>query len=70
MRLDGFGLFVEDMAKMIRFYRDVLGFEIKESEDTSNVYLVKDGTLFLQHLSESHKGNLCVIVTVSLAPDM
>ena len=36
MRLDGFGLFVEDMAKMIRFYRDVLGFEIKESEDTSN----------------------------------
>ena len=31
MRLDGFGLFVEDMAKMIRFYRDVLGFEIKES---------------------------------------
>ena len=26
MRLDGFGLFVEDMAKMIRFYRDVLGF--------------------------------------------
>lgn len=31
---------------MIRFYRDVLGFEIKESEDTSNVYLVKDGTLF------------------------
>ncbi len=37
MRLDGFGLFVEDMAKMIRFYRDVLGFEIKEAEDTSNV---------------------------------
>lgn len=47
MRLDGFGLFVEDMAKIIRFYRDVLGFEIKEGEDTSNVYLVKDGTLFL-----------------------
>ena len=43
MRLDGFGLFVEDMANMIRFYRDVLGFEIKESEDTSNVYLVKGG---------------------------
>ena len=47
MRLDGFGLFVEDMAKMIRFYRDVLGFEIKEAENTSNVYLVKDGSLFL-----------------------
>ncbi len=47
MRLDGFGLLVEDMGKMIRFYRNVLGFEIKEEENTSNVYLVKDGTLFL-----------------------
>ena len=47
MRRDGFGLFVDDMAKMIRFYRDELGLEIKEGEDTSNVYLVKDDTLFL-----------------------
>ena len=47
MRLDGFGLLVSDMPKMIRFYRDVLGFEIKEAEDTKNVYLVKDGTLLL-----------------------
>ncbi len=47
MRLDGFGLLVNDMAAMIRFYRDVLGFEIREPEDTENVYLVKDGTLFL-----------------------
>lgn len=47
MRLDGFGLLVNDMAAMIRFYRDVLGFEIKESEDAENVYPVKDGTLFL-----------------------
>ncbi|SCW51692.1 Glyoxalase-like domain-containing protein [Ruminococcaceae bacterium YRB3002] len=47
MRLDGFGILVKDMATMIRFYRDVLGFEIKETEDSSNVYLVKDGTLFL-----------------------
>ena len=47
MRLDGFGLLVNDMASMVRFYRDVLGFEIKEDENTSNVYLVKDGTLFL-----------------------
>ena len=47
MKLDGFGLLVEDMGRMIRFYRDVLGFDIRESEDTSNVYLVKDGTLFL-----------------------
>ena len=49
MKLDGFGIFVEDMPKMIRFYRDVLGFEIKEAEDTSNVYLVKNGTLFLMY---------------------
>ena len=47
MRLDGFGLLVNDMGNMIRFYRDVLGFEIKEQENTSNVYLVKDNTLFL-----------------------
>lgn len=47
MRLDGLGLFVRDMGRMIRFYRDVLGFEIREDEDTSNVYLIKDGTLFL-----------------------
>ena len=47
MKLDGFGLFVQDMGTMIRFYRDVLGFEIRESEDTKNVYLEKDGTLFL-----------------------
>ena len=47
MRLDGYGLFVRDMAVMIRFYRDVLGFEIREDEDTDNVYLLKDGTLFL-----------------------
>ena len=47
MRLDGFGLLVNDMARMIRFYRDVLGFELREKEDTENVYLVKDGTLFL-----------------------
>ncbi len=47
MKLDGFGIFVDDMAVMVRFYRDVLGFEIKEDEDTSNVFLEKDGTLFL-----------------------
>ena len=47
MKLEGFGIMVDDMAAMIRFYRDVLGFEIQEPEDTTNVYLVKDGTLFL-----------------------
>ena len=29
MKLDGVGLFVNDMATMVRFYRDVLGFESK-----------------------------------------
>ena len=47
MKLDGFGIFVKDMVNMVRFYRDVLGFGIKEDENTSNVYLEKDGTLFL-----------------------
>ena len=47
MRLDGFGIFVKDMGTMVRFYRDVLGFEIQEDENASNVYLEKDGTLFL-----------------------
>ena len=47
MQLEGFGLFVDDMAAMIRFYRDVMGFAIREPEDTENVYLVKDGVLFL-----------------------
>ena len=39
MKLDGLGIFVHDMPTMIRFYRDVLGFEIQEPEDTINVYL-------------------------------
>lgn len=47
MKLDGFGIFVKDMPLMVRFYRDVLGFDIREEENTSNVYLIKDGTLFL-----------------------
>ena len=47
MRLDGFGLFVDDMPTMVRFYRDVLGFEITEGECAVNVYLIKDGTLFM-----------------------
>lgn len=56
MRLDGFGLFVNDMPGMIRFYRDVLDFEIKESEDTCNVYLVKDGTLFMLYGRRDFEG--------------
>jgi catechol 2,3-dioxygenase-like lactoylglutathione lyase family enzyme len=47
MKLDGFGLFVEDMEKMVAFYRDLLGFEIKYKKGESNVYLLKDGTVFM-----------------------
>lgn len=47
MKLDGFGLLVNDMPTMVRFYRDVLGFEITEGENAVNVYLIKDGTLFM-----------------------
>ena len=47
MTLEGFGLFVEDMGTMIRFYRDVLGFAITEPENAVNVYLKKDGVLFM-----------------------
>lgn len=47
MKLDGMGIFVNDMPTMVRFYRDVLGFEITEGENAENVYLIKDGTLFM-----------------------
>ena len=49
MKLDGFGICVDDMSSMVQFYRDVLEFEIKEDENATNVYLVKDGTLFLMY---------------------
>ena len=32
---------------MVRFYRDVLHFDIKEDENAENVYLIKNGTLFM-----------------------
>lgn len=49
MKLDGFGIMVGDMKKMVRFYHDVLGFEIEWSEGMNNVFLEKDGTLFLMY---------------------
>lgn len=30
---------------MVLFYRDVLGFDIKEAEDTNKVHLLKEGDL-------------------------
>ena len=58
MKLDGFGLFVDDMSVMVRFYRDVLGFEITEGEDAVNVYLIKDGTLFMLYERKNFE-NMC-----------
>lgn len=49
MKLDGFGIFVNDLKAQIEFYRNVLGFEIKETADDKNVFLEKDGTLFLMY---------------------
>lgn len=49
MKLDGFGIMVRDMKKMVQFYHDVLGFEIEWSEGMNNVFLEKDGTLFLMY---------------------
>ena len=49
MKLDGFGLLVKDMNKMVAFYKDVLGFEIQYQEGDGNVYLIKDGVLFLMY---------------------
>ena len=60
MRLDGFGLFVDDIANMIRFYRDVLGFEIKEGEDTSN--LIEIGS-FNKHLEVKAKYLLPLVMS-------
>ncbi|MFI3257016.1 MAG: VOC family protein [Spirochaetales bacterium] len=37
----------DNASAMFWFYRDVLDFEIKEDENSKNVYLQKDGTLFL-----------------------
>lgn len=47
LRLDGFGLFVKDMPSMVSFYKEALGFEIKEEGNASSIRLEKDGTLFM-----------------------
>ena len=46
-----------------RFYRDVLGFEIREEENTENVYLVKDGTRIEKYTRKpAQKGGLRVAI--------
>lgn len=47
MQLKGIGVFAKDMPTMVRFYRDVLEFDIKETDNTTSVYLIKDGVLFM-----------------------
>lgn len=47
MRLDGIGVFVDDMKTMVEFYKNVLGFEINWDGQEPNVMLTKDGTLFM-----------------------
>jgi catechol 2,3-dioxygenase-like lactoylglutathione lyase family enzyme len=41
------GLFVEDIAKMVAFYRDVLGFEANWDGGPFASFKVKDGGLFM-----------------------
>ena len=50
----------DDMAVMVRFYRDVLGFEINEEKSTSNAYLEKDGTLLLLYRKSDFEKMTCV----------
>ena len=45
--LNHVGIRCGNIRESVRFYRDVLGFEIKEDENAVNVFLEKDGTLFL-----------------------
>lgn len=47
VRLDGFGITVQDLKKMADFYHDVLGFDCRYAEGMQNVRLEKDGTVFM-----------------------
>lgn len=49
MKLDGFGIFVKDMDKMVKFYNEILGFDINYKTEDNNVYLKKDNILFLMY---------------------
>jgi catechol 2,3-dioxygenase-like lactoylglutathione lyase family enzyme len=41
------GLFVEDVEKMVKFYRDILGFETDWDGEPFASFKVKDGGLFM-----------------------
>lgn len=49
IRLQGVGLMVEDMKRMVKFYHDVLGFDITYQEGMKHVFLEKDGTAFMMY---------------------
>ena len=49
MKLEGFGLFVKDMGKMIRFYRDVLG---SKSRKIQKMYICKKTGYYFYFLAE------------------
>ena len=49
MKLEGFGLFVINMDEMVEFTKHVLDFEIEYQSGDGNVYLKKDGVLFLMY---------------------
>lgn len=67
MRLDGFGLFVDDMAKMIRFYKDVLGFEIKGLNGHSEIALYVDT---FEEMDEAYKKAVENGATSVLEPEL
>ena len=67
MRLAGFGLFVDDMAKMIRFYKDVLGFEIKGLNGHSEIALYVDT---FEEVDEAYKKAVENGATSVLEPEL
>ena len=56
------GLFVEDIEKMVRFYRDILGYETHWDGGPFVSFKVKDGGLFMfdrKQFAESMKQPYC-----------
>ena len=53
MELEGFGLFVKDIVKMVEFYTNVLGFEIeyKKGQDNYLKKITKESIFFKNTIS-------------------